>query len=239
MISTRIQEKIVWAYLAQMILALDACHNRGGVEPTSSGGMVSSPSSTYGLDRFSPASTATSSRASSAYLSVPSTTFPSCSSSSSGFTASPSSTNGLLSAAGLAARAPVLHRDLKPENVFLTRGGLQLKLGDFGLSKELASHNMAQTFVGTPYYMSPELAAGASYGTKSDIWALGCIAYELCALAPPFDAQNQPELMRKIKAGRVPQLPRGYSQELNALVHQMLASKVSLSYLGASVCSGD
>ena len=71
-----------------------------------------------------------------------------------------------------------------------------VKLGDFGLSKALSSHTFfAQTYVGTPYYMSPELMQEKSYDSKSDIWSLGCLIYELCALKPPFhEAKTHSEL---------------------------------------------
>ncbi|WFD00766.1 hypothetical protein MYAM1_003518 [Malassezia yamatoensis] len=115
----------------------------------------------------------------------------------------------------------ILHRDLKPENVFLDQDQ-NVKLGDFGLSKQIAAQAFANTYVGTPYYMSPELASGHQYDIKSDIWALGCIVYELCALSPPFDAANQAELTRKIKQGVVPCLPRNYSRELQDTVNAML-----------------
>lgn len=115
----------------------------------------------------------------------------------------------------------VLHRDLKPENVFLD-GNQNIKIGDFGLSKEMTAQSFACTYVGTPYYMSPELATGAPYDIKADIWALGCVAFELCALAPPFDAQDQAELTRKIKLGHIPELPRGYSNDLGNLIRSML-----------------
>ena len=115
----------------------------------------------------------------------------------------------------------ILHRDLKPENVFLD-ADQNVKLGDFGLSKQMAAQAFANTYVGTPYYMSPELATGQPYDIKSDVWALGCIVYELCALCPPFDASNQTELTRKIKQGAVPALPRPYSRDLQEAVNAML-----------------
>ena len=115
----------------------------------------------------------------------------------------------------------ILHRDLKPENIFLD-GEQTVKIGDFGLSKEVAAHSFACTYVGTPYYMSPELAVGAHYDVKSDIWALGCVAYELCGLRPPFDATTQAELTRKIQLGHVPELPRGYSRTLGDMIRSML-----------------
>ncbi|XP_016373132.1 serine/threonine-protein kinase Nek2-like [Sinocyclocheilus rhinocerous] len=77
----------------------------------------------------------------------------------------------------------VLHRDLKPANIFLDVKQ-NVKLGDFGLARIL-NHDtsFAKTFVGTPYYMSPEQINRMSYNEKSDIWSLGCLLYELCALS--------------------------------------------------------
>lgn len=67
----------------------------------------------------------------------------------------------------------VLHRDVKPGNIFLTAGGM-VKLGDFGVARRMAaSAEMARTQIGSPYYLSPELARGRPYGRKSDMWALG------------------------------------------------------------------
>lgn len=97
----------------------------------------------------------------------------------------------------------VLHGDLKPANVFLD-GKQNVKLGDFGLARIL-NHDMsfAKTFVGTPYYMSPEQMNHMSYNEKSDMWSLGCLLYELCALMPPFTASNQKELAGKIREGKL------------------------------------
>eukprot|EP00959_Pyramimonas_sp_CCMP1952_P015671 331693-Pyramimonas_sp.AAC.1 len=75
----------------------------------------------------------------------------------------------------------VLHRDLKTKNIFLTRAG-DVKLGDFGLSTILDHRSMAQSAVGTPYYLSPELCEGKPYDYKSDVWSLGCVAHEMTTL---------------------------------------------------------
>ncbi|XP_055088175.1 serine/threonine-protein kinase Nek2 isoform X2 [Periophthalmus magnuspinnatus] len=129
-------------------------------------------------------------------------------------------------------RATVLHRDLKPANIFLDSKH-NVKLGDFGLARIL-NHDtsFAKTFVGTPYYMSPEQMNQMSYNEKSDIWSLGCLLYELCALSPPFTAFNQKELAEKIREGRFRRLPYRYSEELNSLLCKMLHLK---DYLRPSV----
>ncbi|PVH97952.1 calcium/calmodulin-dependent protein kinase type 2 beta chain [Periconia macrospinosa] len=115
----------------------------------------------------------------------------------------------------------ILHRDLKPENIFLDHDN-SVKLGDFGLSKILQSHDFASTYVGTPFYMSPEICKAEQYGPHSDIWALGCIIYEMCAKAPPFNAKTHFELIQKIKAGRYPAIPSCYSPDLAQVIAKCL-----------------
>ncbi|KAL1887329.1 G2-specific serine/threonine protein kinase [Sporothrix stenoceras] len=115
----------------------------------------------------------------------------------------------------------ILHRDLKPENVFLGEDN-SVKLGDFGLAKMIQSHDFASTYVGTPFYMSPEICAAEKYTLKSDIWSLGCIIYELCAREPPFNAKSHYQLVQKIKEGKLAPLPVVYSPELCAVVRDCL-----------------
>ncbi|KAF2970627.1 hypothetical protein GQX73_g2905 [Xylaria multiplex] len=115
----------------------------------------------------------------------------------------------------------ILHRDLKPENVFLGENN-SVKLGDFGLSKMIQSHDFASTYVGTPFYMSPEICAAERYTLKSDIWSLGCVIYELCSRQPPFNAKTHLQLVQKIKEGKVATLPRIYSAELMATIRDCL-----------------
>ena len=115
----------------------------------------------------------------------------------------------------------ILHRDLKPENVFLTNGST-VKLGDFGLSKLLSAHDFASTYVGTPFYMSPEICSSERYSGKSDVWSLGCIMYELCSLEPPFNARSHLELIQKIRLGKVKPLPTRYSKELGMVIASCL-----------------
>ena len=77
---------------------------------------------------------------------------------------------------------------MQPGNVFVveetvSNGISNIKLGDFGLARILSPDSaFACTFVGTPFYMSPELFCGLPYNHSSDIWSLGCLVYELAAL---------------------------------------------------------
>lgn len=97
-----------------------------------------------------------------------------------------------------------------------------VKLGDFGLSKIMQSHDFASTYVGTPFYMSPEICAAERYTLKSDIWSLGCIIYELCSREPPFNAKSHFQLVQRIKEGKIAPLPSVYSPELNAVIKDCL-----------------
>merc|ERR1719335_1116168 len=116
----------------------------------------------------------------------------------------------------------VLHRDLKSQNLFLTSQD-RLRIGDFGISKVLESTAaFAKTTIGTPYYLSPEICMEKPYSFSSDIWALGCILYEMAALRVPFDAQNLQALVQKITRGPTPQLPASSSAELRQLCSDLL-----------------
>ncbi|XP_072284243.1 serine/threonine-protein kinase Nek9 isoform X5 [Pyxicephalus adspersus] len=130
----------------------------------------------------------------------------------------------IVSAVSCIHRAGILHRDIKTLNIFLTKANL-IKLGDYGLAKQLGSEfSMAETCVGTLYYMSPELCQGVKYSFKSDIWAVGCVLYELLTLTRTFDATNPLNLCVKIVQGNwgVQLDHTVYSQELIDVVRSCL-----------------
>lgn len=116
----------------------------------------------------------------------------------------------------------VLHRDLKTQNVFLLGNG-RLVLGDLGISKVLdGTMDFAQTCIGTPYYMSPEIFQNKPYSYKSDVWALGCVLYEMTTLNHAFDANSLNGLAGKIIKGRYPPIHHKYSRHLRDLIQSML-----------------
>ena len=121
----------------------------------------------------------------------------------------------------------VLHRDLKSQNVFLTAKG-EIKLGDFGISRVLQStYDCANTVIGTPYYLSPEICQEKPYNQKSDVWSLGCLLYEMMALKHAFSAKTLKSLVVKIIQGVYDPLPQGYSPQLYSLVAELLAKEPS------------
>ncbi|XP_062419476.1 LOW QUALITY PROTEIN: serine/threonine-protein kinase Nek1 [Pungitius pungitius] len=112
----------------------------------------------------------------------------------------------------------ILHRDIKSQNIFLTKDGT-VQLGDFGIARVLNSTvELARTCIGTPYYLSPEICENKPYNNKSDIWALGCVLYEMCTLKHAFEAGNMKNLVLKIIRGSYPPVSVHYSQELRALL---------------------
>lgn len=115
----------------------------------------------------------------------------------------------------------ILHRDIKSQNIFLTKDGT-IQLGDFGIARVLNSTaELARTCIGTPYYLSPEICQNKPYNNKSDIWALGCVLYEMCTLKHAFEAGNMKNLVLKIISGPFPPVSVHYSYDLRNLLSQL------------------
>mmetsp|Transcript_44868 Transcript_44868/g.116231 ORF Transcript_44868/g.116231 Transcript_44868/m.116231 type:complete len:389 (+) Transcript_44868:71-1237(+) len=123
----------------------------------------------------------------------------------------------------------VLHRDLKSSNVFLSRGRRHLQIGDFGISRMLESTSFAESQVGTPAYMSPELMEHQRYDFHADMWAMGVICYELCMLRVPFPASSLLELFAQVTEME-PDWDKwaGCSEELRTITARLLQKEAQL-----------
>mmetsp|Transcript_66343 Transcript_66343/g.209727 ORF Transcript_66343/g.209727 Transcript_66343/m.209727 type:complete len:787 (+) Transcript_66343:58-2418(+) len=119
--------------------------------------------------------------------------------------------------------AGVLHRDVKPANVLLTRHSQRIKLADFGIAKLLEQTAKANTVVGTPYYLSPEIVSGQAYGEAADCWAFGVCLYEVATLQRPFNASNQLALVRCICENAHQPLPDHVAPDVQRAVEGLLA----------------
>ncbi len=101
--------------------------------------------------------------------------------------------SGVLEALAYSHQHGIVHRDIKPANVIITHNGA-VKVMDFGIARALhgASTTMTQTgmVMGTPQYLSPEQALGKAVDHRSDLYATGCLLYELLALRPPFTGET-------------------------------------------------
>jgi NIMA (never in mitosis gene a)-related kinase len=149
----------------------------------------------------------------------------------------------------------IMHRDLKSANIFMSKKG-EVKLGDLNVSK-VVKMGFLYTQTGTPYYASPEVWSEKPYEYKSDIWSLGCVIYEICALKPPFRAQSLEILYKTVLKGVYEPIPSVYSKELQTLLGTLLhvdpkkrpscetilsypivKKKIEMGNLSLSVCQG-
>ena len=119
----------------------------------------------------------------------------------------------------------ILHRDLKTQNIFIAKEKSDevIKIGDLGVAKALSHTTFANTFVGTPYYLSPEICEEKPYNEKSDIWALGCILYQMCTFQHPCNAKNQAALILKILTSEIQPIDTEvYSMQTCKIINTML-----------------
>ncbi|MEU6481655.1 protein kinase [Streptomyces sp. NPDC047017] len=140
--------------------------------------------------------------------------------------------SGVLEALAYSHQHGIVHRDIKPANVIITDNGA-VKVMDFGIARALhgASTTMTQTgmVMGTPQYLSPEQALGKAVDHRSDLYATGCLLYELLALRPPFIGETPLSVVYQ-HVQDVPVPPSATSEgacppELDGLVMRSLAKE--------------
>lgn len=130
-------------------------------------------------------------------------------------------------AAGLAflyARQ-LIHRDIKPQNLLLTAraDNACLKIADFGFARHLEAASLAETLCGSPLYMAPEILTFQRYDAKADLWSAGAVLFEMIAGRPPYNGQNQSELVHNIRTKEI-RLPSGtrITQSCVAIIQMLL-----------------
>lgn len=96
----------------------------------------------------------------------------------------------------------VIYRDLKPENILLDHEGYAI-LADFGLAKQLDTADYANSYCGTPEYLSPEMIIGNGHDHTLDWWCLGIFLYEMLVGIPPFYDRNQEKMLDRIQKGKI------------------------------------
>ena len=123
---------------------------------------------------------------------------------------------------GLAAAhsAGILHRDLKPENVFLSDNGT-VKLGDFGLAREISSHTQTGSLVGTAAYLSPELVLRGQADARSDIYSLGVMAFEMLTGKQPYDGDQAVQIAYQHANSNIP-APSSLNPEVPELLDEIV-----------------
>ena len=137
----------------------------------------------------------------------------------------------------------VVHRDIKPDNILLDRDSGRAVLTDFGIARDASaasSLTMHGNVLGSVHYMSPEQAAGEEVDGRSDLYALGCVAYHALVGAPPFEGTPQSVLVAHVTrpvppiASVAPQLP----PTVTAVIERCLAKDPQQRYASADALAG-
>ena len=120
----------------------------------------------------------------------------------------------ILSAIRYCHKMRVFHRDIKPENIMIMKrednGLLQVKLIDFGTAKLFSEGDKSKALVGTTYYIAPEIITG-KYDESCDLWSIGVIMYMLLTGKPPFNGEDEDEILNAILVGKYDETLETYS----------------------------
>jgi serine/threonine-protein kinase len=126
----------------------------------------------------------------------------------------------MLSGLAAAHRAGILHRDLKPENVLLSDDG-RIKLGDFGLARDIDNHTSTGSLVGTVAYLSPELVMRGIADARSDVYAAGIMLFEMLTGRQPFEGDQAVQIAYQHANDNVP-APSKYNSEVPPLLDELV-----------------
>ncbi|MDR0849693.1 MAG: Stk1 family PASTA domain-containing Ser/Thr kinase [Propionibacteriaceae bacterium] len=154
-------------------------------------------------------------------------------------------TQSVLEALDYSHRNGIIHRDIKPANVMLTSAG-QVKVMDFGIARAVsdtaASMTQTASVIGTPQYLSPEQIRGDQVDRRSDIYATGCLLYELLTGRPPFEGDSPVSLAyQHVRANPIPpsEIDPLVSTQMDAITLKALAKSPSDRYQSAHDMADD
>ena len=127
---------------------------------------------------------------------------------------------GVLAGLAAAHKAGILHRDIKPENVFLADDG-RIKLGDFGLAREIENNTTTGNLIGTVAYLSPELVTRGQADARSDIYAIGIMMFEMLTGKQPFEGEQAVQVAYQHANDRVP-APSNLNASISPLLDEIV-----------------